>query len=289
MVASRRLDSGAYWLDFQELYARLWDLAEDLGDGTRLYVSEGDASLKWIIAELSGTPAEAGRKLRDNNALRKQTHVLLAEGGWAERISERKFRLLLQPGPSTDEGKVVDASAPDGEPLLIDDSEDEGVAVDEVPADRVTGASGGIDLGEAEWSGWTTLTAAVKCATRSPGVYLARAGLVIVYVGMAGERRGQGVRGRLTVYARGRGAVSGLGEAVLDRALGDPDWVAQRLRQLRESGPTRAKGWAAAAFNREPLEVAWTATADAKSALDLERQVLIELADADLWNRGRPR
>ena len=43
-----------------------------------------------------------------------------------------------------------------------------------------------------------------------------------------------------------------------------------------------------AAIDREPLEVAWTATADAKSALDLERKVLIELADADLWNRARP-
>jgi hypothetical protein len=133
------------------------------------------------------------------------------------------------------------------------------------------------------------LEVAVKTAARSPGVYMARAGELIVYVGMAGERRGQGVRGRLSVYARGRGAVSGLGEAVLDRALADPDWVADQLRQLREHGPTRAQGWAAAAFDREPLHVAWTTTDSAESALDLERQVLIELADTDLWNRARPR
>jgi hypothetical protein len=120
-------------------------------------------------------------------------------------------------------------------------------------------------------------------------VYLARVGGNVVYVGMAGERRGQGVRGRLTVYARGRGAVSGLGEAVLDRALADPDWLAARLEDLRANGPTRAKEWAAAAFQREPIDVAWSATAGAKTAEELEQQILVELADAALWNRARPR
>jgi hypothetical protein len=76
---------------------------------------------------------------------------------------------------------------------------------------------------------------------------------------------------------------------VLDRALADPEWVAERLGRLRQYGPTRAKEWAAAAFDRESLEVAWTAVTDAKSALELERQVLIELADADLWTRARSR
>jgi hypothetical protein len=57
--------------------------------------------------------------------------------------------------------------------------------------------------------------------TRLPGVYLARQGDHddLVYVGMAGERRGQGIKGRLIVYSRGKAAVSGLGEAALDRAL----------------------------------------------------------------------
>src|SRR3954447_4148720 len=77
MVAPRMLVSGPYSLDCTELYSRLWGLAEDLGDGTRLYASDGDASLKWVIAELSGTPAEAGKTLPDNNALRKQVHALL--------------------------------------------------------------------------------------------------------------------------------------------------------------------------------------------------------------------
>jgi hypothetical protein len=58
--------------------------------------------------------------------------------------------------------------------------------------------------------------------------------------------------------------VSGLGEAVLDRAVADPDWLTARLHDLRANGPTRAKEWAAAEFNREPLDVS-------------------------LWNRARPR
>lgn len=50
-----------------------------------------------------------------------------------------------------------------------------------------------------------------------PGAYMARTGETgpLVYMGMAGERRGRGVRGRLETYQRGKGAVSGLGEACL--------------------------------------------------------------------------
>lgn len=75
----------------------------------------------------------------------------------------------------------------------------------------------------ADWSPWLSLDEAVKVAPRLPGVYLARQGEMgpIVYAGMAGERSGQGIRGRLRAYASGKGLVSGLGEAVLDRALAD--------------------------------------------------------------------
>jgi hypothetical protein len=75
---------------------------------------------------------------------------------------------------------------------------------------------------------------------------MARAGETgpLVYVVMAGERGGRGVRGRLETYLRGKGAVSGLGQACLDRAFADPDWVAQRLVELKEGAPLRAKGWA---------------------------------------------
>jgi len=51
---------------------------------------------------------------------------------------------------------------------------------------------------------------------------------------MAGERRGQGIRGTLTVYQRGRGAVPGLGEAAMDRALGDSGWQSLRLKQVEQ-------------------------------------------------------
>jgi hypothetical protein len=64
----------------------------------------------------------------------------------------------------------------------------------------------------ATWSPWRPFEEAAIAAPRLPGVYLARQGLEgsLVYVGMASERRGQGLRGRLTVYRRGKAAVSGL-------------------------------------------------------------------------------
>jgi hypothetical protein len=47
----------------------------------------------------------------------------------------------------------------------------------------------------AEWSPWMPFSEARAAAPRQPGVYLAREGLdgPIVYAGMAGERRGQGI------------------------------------------------------------------------------------------------
>jgi hypothetical protein len=65
-----------------------------------------------------------------------------------------------------------------------------------------------------------------------PGVYMAREpGGSIVYVGRAAERAGggkpKGLRGRLSVYVSGKGLASGLGEAVLDRALADADLAAK--------------------------------------------------------------
>ena len=83
----------------------------------------------------------------------------------------------------------------------------------------------------AEWSPWYPFDDACKEAPRLPGVYMARLSIdgPVVYVGMAGERRGTGVRGRLTVYSRGRAAVSGMGEAAMDRALADVAWMQDRV------------------------------------------------------------
>jgi hypothetical protein len=53
----------------------------------------------------------------------------------------------------------------------------------------------------AAWSPWLPFEETAISAPRLPGAYLARKGSDggLVYVGMAGERRGQGLRGRLTV------------------------------------------------------------------------------------------
>jgi len=120
-------------------------------------------------------------------------------------------------------------------------------------------------------------------------VYNAREGATgpIIYVGMAGERRGAGLRGRLRVYSSGKALASGLGEAVLDRALADPLWLEARLAEVQEGAPRRALDWGREAFARADLHVRWAQTSDRGSALALERACLDELAAHDLWNRRR--
>jgi hypothetical protein len=142
----------------------------------------------------------------------------------------------------------------------------------------------------AEWSPWMPFSEARAAAPRRPGVYLAREGLdgPIVYAGMAGERRGQGIRGRLSVYATGKGLVSGLGEAVMDRALADVHWLKERTVDVERGRPLRAKAWGQAAFARANLHVRWAITEDRRSAFELERAVLLVLDSGDLWNRAHP-
>jgi hypothetical protein len=152
------------------------------------------------------------------------------------------------------------------------------VAVDEVLVDRL-----------ASWSPWLPFADAVAHAPRLPGVYLARQGSDggLVYVGMAGERRGRGIQGRLTVYRRGKGAVSGLGEAVLDRALADPGFVRQRLDELLGGSTKRASIWAQDALTWADLHIRWTVTKDRAAAAALERVLLDALRTMPLWNRAR--
>ncbi len=141
----------------------------------------------------------------------------------------------------------------------------------------------------ASWSSWRPFADAIVEAPRSPGVYVAREGAdgPVIYVGMAGERRGAGLRGRLGVYSSGKALASGLGEAAFDRALADPVWLAERLDEVKAGKPSRAKAWGQAAFARADLHVRWSVTADRQTALTLERQCLDALADHDLWNRQR--
>lgn len=141
----------------------------------------------------------------------------------------------------------------------------------------------------AAWSPWLPFNDAALRAPRLPGVYLARegAGGELAYVGMAGERRGQGLRGRLTVYRRGKAAVSGLGEAVLDRALADPAFVRAHLDELLAGRPKRAAAWAQDALRHADLHIRWAVTPDRPMAAVLERAVLDALAASPLWNRAR--
>ena len=149
----------------------------------------------------------------------------------------------------------------------------------------------------AEWSDWQPFDTAPLYAPREPGVYMFREPdtHVIRYAGVAGERAGngaqrpQGLYGRLSVYRTGKGAVSGFGEAALDRALADPEWVADQLRRLQTEGPRRAKTWAADAIARINPDVSWARCHERSDAKFLEDQVLLLLRPHGLWDRGHAR
>lgn len=143
------------------------------------------------------------------------------------------------------------------------------------------------------WSDWCPFNeTTVATAPQVPGVYLFRLpdSHDIVYVGMAGERGGsgiaQGIRGRLRIYSRGRGAVSGFGEAALDHALADPDWIESQLLALRTVGPKRTKVWAQEAIAHLAPEVRWTECTSKADALQVEAQVESLLGPHTLWNRA---
>lgn len=153
--------------------------------------------------------------------------------------------------------------------------------------DQAAPEGGGTSGEQVVWSAWLPLLEAAPDAPREPGVYMARQGRdgPVVYVGMAGERRGQGVRGRLRIYTSGKGLVSGLGEAAFDRALADPEFVRDRLRRLEETGPERGKLWGRAALLRADLWVRWATTTDAAAAGALGLRVIRGLHDVRLWKR----
>lgn len=138
----------------------------------------------------------------------------------------------------------------------------------------------------ANWSEWQPFSSATRIAPRVPGVYQLRlkSGL-IVYVGMAGERRGQGIRGRLSVYRRGRGAVSGFGEAALDRALSDVNFIEEHLDHVKAGTPSRASAWARDAIQWLDVDVRWAACTTGEAASVLERAVVELLLVHGIWNR----
>jgi hypothetical protein len=141
----------------------------------------------------------------------------------------------------------------------------------------------------AHWSPWVPFVDAAAHAPSDPGVYVVRSGVAgpVVYVGMAGERRGRGLRGRLQVYASGKAATSGLGEAALNRALADPNWLRNRLAELEAGQPRTAKQWARAAIDHWDLYVCWATVTDKAEAIALERRTLTALTATMLWNLRR--
>lgn len=140
----------------------------------------------------------------------------------------------------------------------------------------------------ADWSPWAPFVDACRDIPRLPGVYVARVvDGEIVYIGMAAERSGHGMRGRLAIYSSGKGATSGLGETALDLALADPAWMRERLLDAERGHPLRAKELAKAALHKANLELRWTTTADGPSASALELEVIQSFAGKPLWNRRR--
>lgn len=149
-------------------------------------------------------------------------------------------------------------------------------------------------LGElTSWSGWHRLIDAAISAPRLPGVYRVREGSTgpLVYIGMAGERKGggrpMGLQGRLRVYASGKALTSGLGEALADRAFADPIWLGRRLSELEGGNPMRAREWGRATVERADPYVSWAITTSRDEAIRLEALCIRAVAHIELWNRQR--
>ena len=101
----------------------------------------------------------------------------------------------------------------------------------------------------ADWSDWVPLEEGAATAPLLPGVYMAREGarrtdrLCGHGRQASGGGKPKGLRKRLGVYASGKGIVSGLGEAVMDRVPADPEWLRDRLAEVERGKPMRAKEW----------------------------------------------
>lgn len=137
----------------------------------------------------------------------------------------------------------------------------------------------------AEWSPWADFSETAATAPTVPGVYMMRADDRVIYVGMAGERSGKGMRGRLAVYRTGKGAVSGFGEAVLDRALADEQFLRKQLDALVNGTARRAKTWAKDAIAWVQPELRWAIRDNGDAAGQLEDAVVEILRAHGIWNR----
>ncbi len=74
----------------------------------------------------------------------------------------------------------------------------------------------------------------------------------------------------------------------MDRALRDIDWLRQRLEQVEQGADWRTRDRATAALERAELQIRWATKPTGKAARELEHDVLVALANVDLWNRALP-
>ncbi len=120
-------------LDFDDVYARIWELAvDDRGDGTRLDRPAAHQALKWLIADLAGTPAERGKTLPANNATREQVHRLLEDTARASDSAKQAS------GCSDVLSSVRRASSHRPNCSRRKDPDDHGQVIDDVPVEAVT-------------------------------------------------------------------------------------------------------------------------------------------------------
>lgn len=142
----------------------------------------------------------------------------------------------------------------------------------------------------AVWSDWAPFFEAAPAAPTKPGVYMIRLPETgIVYVGMAGPRKGFGIRGRLNIYRYGRGAASGFGQAAMDRALATPAFIAQQTVPLENGTPRTSVQWARDAIAWWNPDVRWAETEDKLAAEMLEARAENILRHQGLWNRQQLR
>lgn len=131
------------------------------------------------------------------------------------------------------------------------------------------------------WTDWLAIAEAVRAAPRSPGVYMARAGGNVVYIGRAGDRRGAGVAGRLRAYASGKSPDSGLIGKAVDRALADVAFTHRICERARDGRPTSLRAIAVAALDHLGIEVRSAAT---EAAPSVERDLIASYPAGQLWN-----
>jgi hypothetical protein len=152
------------------------------------------------------------------------------------------------------------------------------------------GRSDYVHIGEIEdlasWTTWRPLVEVVKDTTLpdQPGVYRVRhrESRLEFYVGCTHIRP---VVDRLREYMAGRD-LNGLGEAVLDLAVNDAEWLQYRLVEVRAGRSARTVHWARAALERADVEVSLAFTQPEEDRRELEAKTIDLLPQEHLRNKA---